>query len=48
MAKRDTGVGSKEQGHPYKSKKRLAAKRAMLIEKASKNRRHNRPIAIAK
>jgi len=44
MAKRPTGVGSKKMGTPHKSAKRLAAKKAMLTEKASKNRRHNRPI----
>lgn len=44
MAKRATGVGSKKQSHPHKTKKRLEAKRAMLVEKAGKNKRHNRPI----
>jgi hypothetical protein len=44
MAKRDTGVGSKIEGHPHKTKKRLEAKKQMLIDKASKHRKHNRPI----
>jgi hypothetical protein len=42
MAKRATGVGSKKQNHPHKTKKRLAAKREMLAQKASKGRKHNR------
>ena len=44
MAKRATGVGSKMPDHPHKTKKRLEAKQAMLKEKASKKRRHTRPI----
>ena len=44
MAKRPTGVGSKKTGHPHKTAKRLAAKKAMLTEKVGKNRRHNRPV----
>ena len=44
MAKRPTGVGSKKQGHPHKTKKRLEAKQAMLSEKKSKNYRHTRSI----
>lgn len=44
MAKRPTGVGSKKQNHPHKTQKRLEAKRQMLLEKAGKNRRHNRPV----
>lgn len=46
MAKRATGVGSKQPDRAYKTKKRLEAKKAMLLEKASKNRRHNRPIKV--
>ena len=48
MAKRATGVGSKKQGTPYKTKKRLEAKRAMLEEKAAKGMRHTRKIASLK
>ena len=44
MAKRATGVGSKKTNHPHKTKKRLEAKRAMLVEKAGKNTRHTRKI----
>jgi hypothetical protein len=36
MAKRVTGVGSKQPGHPHKTQKRLAIKRAMLAERAIK------------
>lgn len=39
MAKRATGVGSKEQNHPHKTKKRLEIKRAMLAAKAAKRRK---------
>lgn len=46
MAKRATGVGSKKQSHPHKTKKRLELKRQMLVEKANKNRRHNRPVHL--
>ena len=45
MAKRDTGVGSKKQGTPYKTKKRLEAKKKMLAEKAGKKTRHTRKIS---
>lgn len=38
MAKRDTGLTSKKTSHPYKTKKRLAAKREMLAQKAAKRR----------
>lgn len=48
MAKRATGVGSKKQGTPHKTKKRLAAKRTMLEEKAAKGMRHTRKIASLK
>jgi len=48
MAKRDTGVGSKKQGHPNKTAKRLAAKVVMLTEKAGKKRRHNRKVGSLK
>jgi hypothetical protein len=48
MAKRATGVGSKKTGNPHKTKKRLEAKHAMLMEKAGKNMRHTRKIASAK
>ena len=48
MAKRATGVGSKKTGTPHKTKKRLEAKHAMLMEKAGKNMRHTRKIAYAK
>ena len=41
MAKRDTGVGSKKQGHPHKTAKRLAAKQVML-EKKTKRHKLNR------
>lgn len=44
MAKRATGVGSKKQGRPYKTKKRLEAKKKMLAEKAAKRMRHTRKI----
>lgn len=44
MAKRATGVGSKKQGTPHKTKKRREAKKKMLGAKASKNARHNRKI----
>jgi len=33
MAKRATGVGSKKQNHPHKTKKRLEAKKLMLAAK---------------
>lgn len=46
MAKRATGVGSKKQGHPYKTKKRLEAKKKMLAEKAGKKTRHTRKINV--
>jgi hypothetical protein len=46
MAKRDTGVGSKKQGNPYKTKKRLEAKKKMLAEKKAKGMRHTRPISL--
>lgn len=39
MAKRSTGVGSKKQGHPHKTAKRLEAKRIMLEEKAAKRKK---------
>lgn len=39
MAKRSTGVGSKKKSHPHKTKKRLAIKKEMLAEKASKRRK---------
>jgi hypothetical protein len=45
MAKRDTGVGSKKQGHPHKTQKRLAIKQEMLVKKT---KRHNRKIASLK
>lgn len=45
MAKRDTGVGNKREGHPYKTAKRLAAKKEMLKEKAAKKTRHTRKIS---
>ena len=48
MAKRDTGVGSKKQGTPYKTKKRLEAKKKMLAEKVAKKTRHTRKINPAK
>lgn len=44
MAKRPTGVGSKKQGTPHKTKKRLEAKKKMLAEKAAKKMRHTRKI----
>ena len=44
MAKRDTGVGNKKQGNPYKTKKRIEAKKKMLAEKAAKKMRHTRKI----
>lgn len=44
MAKRATGVGSQKQGHPYKTKKRVEAKKKMLAEKAAKKMRHTRKI----
>ena len=47
MAKRQTGVGSKKQGHPYKTKKRLEAKKKMLAEKADKKMRHTRKINVS-
>jgi hypothetical protein len=47
MAKRSTGVGAKMRPAAHKTKKRLAAKRAMLLEKARKGMRHTRPIRIA-
>jgi hypothetical protein len=46
MAKRNTGVGSKKQSHPRKTKKRLAAKLEMLKLKKSKNMRHTRSIRL--
>ena len=39
MAKRNTGVGSKKKSSPYKTKKRLEKKYAMLSERASKSRK---------
>jgi len=48
MAKRDTGVGSQKQGHPYKTTKRVAAKKKMLAEKAAKKMRHTRKINISR
>jgi hypothetical protein len=39
MAKRNTGLTSKKKSHPYKTQKRLAAKREMLALKASKRRK---------
>lgn len=45
MAKRDTGVGKSQEGHPHKTAKRLAAKKEMLKEKATKNSRHTRKIS---
>ena len=43
MSKRDTGLGKKNnKKSPHKTKKRLEIKRAMLAEKASKRRKHNR------
>jgi len=42
MAKRATGVGKMKKTSSYKTKKRLEAKRLMLEEKTSKNRKHNR------
>lgn len=44
MAKRVTGVGSKKMGTPYKTKKRIEAKKKMLAEKAGKKMRHTRKI----
>ncbi len=37
MAKRNTGLTSKKKSHPYKTQKRLAAKREMLAQKADKH-----------
>lgn len=39
MAKRATGVGKMKKSHSYKTKKRLEAKRLMLLAKGSKGRR---------
>ncbi len=38
MAKRSTGVGKGKKSRSKKTKKRLAIKREMLAQKASKNR----------
>ena len=38
MAKRSTGVGKKKKSRSHKTKKRLAIKREMLAEKASKKK----------
>jgi len=40
MAKRATGVGKGKKRSPHKTKKRLEAKRRMLLEKAAKRKRH--------
>ena len=39
MAKRNTGLTNKNKKHPYKTQKRLAAKREMLAQKAAKSRK---------
>ena len=38
MAKRDTGLGKPKKSKSYKTKKRLETKRAMLADKAEKNK----------
>jgi len=48
MAKRATGVGSKRREAPKRTKKRLDAKHAMLVEKAGKKMRHTRKIRSVK
>lgn len=47
MAKRVTGVGSKKKTRTPKTKKRLAAKLAMLMLKKSKKMKHTRKIRIS-
>ncbi len=42
MAKRDTGVGKHIKSHSHKTKKRLEAKRAMLVEKAAKRKKKSK------
>jgi hypothetical protein len=39
MAKRSTGVGSKKQGHPHKTAKRLETKRVMLEKLETKRKK---------
>jgi hypothetical protein len=41
MAKRSTGVGSKQKSSPHKTKKRLAIKSQMLKDKAE-TQKHRR------
>lgn len=39
MAKRPTGLSNKKKSSPYKTKKRLETKRAMLAERAAKKKK---------